>query len=224
MATSPMIAAANARPLSRPLTVGAAAIGAGRGADGGGGACRVAVGAAVPGREAAGAAGAAWAADVLSAGAGAAAGAAGPPGGSVGNLIVGAAEGLGGKLMRTVSFLGWTFPVSFFGGTAPVGMLGMFSAIKLTLIKTKDDFRPCQTHNRAIQTAKWRSAAQSQRYPTISASHFAGGLTSSNRLRLRQPRSSRPHCDEQRVQWGRLPATEAARWGQRALPSRFCQG
>jgi hypothetical protein len=30
----------------------------------------------------------------------------GPPGGSVGNLIVGAAEGFGGKLMRTVSFLG----------------------------------------------------------------------------------------------------------------------
>jgi hypothetical protein len=30
----------------------------------------------------------------------------GPPGGSVGNLIVGAAVGLGGKLMRTVSFLG----------------------------------------------------------------------------------------------------------------------
>ena len=30
----------------------------------------------------------------------------GPPGGSVGNLMVGAAEGLGGKLMRTVSFLG----------------------------------------------------------------------------------------------------------------------
>ena len=30
----------------------------------------------------------------------------GPPGGSVGNLMVGAAEGFGGKLMRTVSFLG----------------------------------------------------------------------------------------------------------------------
>ena len=29
-----------------------------------------------------------------------------PVGGSVGNLMVGAAEGLGGKLMRTVSFLG----------------------------------------------------------------------------------------------------------------------
>jgi hypothetical protein len=49
----------------------------------------------------------------------------------VGNLIVGAADGLGGKLMRTVSFFGWTLPVSFFGGTAPAGTLGMFSAIIL---------------------------------------------------------------------------------------------
>lgn len=30
----------------------------------------------------------------------------GPPGGRVGSLMVGAAEGFGGKLMRTVSFLG----------------------------------------------------------------------------------------------------------------------
>jgi hypothetical protein len=51
----------------------------------------------------------------------------GPPGGSVGNLIVGAVDGLGGKLIRTVSFLGWTLPVSFFGGgVAPAGTLGMF--------------------------------------------------------------------------------------------------
>jgi hypothetical protein len=44
--------------------------------------------------------------------------------------MVGAAEGFGGKLMRTVSFLGWTLPVSFFGGMAPAGTFGMFSAIK----------------------------------------------------------------------------------------------
>jgi hypothetical protein len=43
--------------------------------------------------------------------------------------MVGAAEGFGGRLMRTVSFLGCTLPVSFFGGTAPVGMLGTLSAI-----------------------------------------------------------------------------------------------
>jgi hypothetical protein len=54
----------------------------------------------------------------------------GPPGGSVGSLMVGAVDGFGGKLMRTVSFLGWTLPVSFFtGGTAPVGAPGMFEGI-----------------------------------------------------------------------------------------------
>ncbi|MCS7338245.1 MAG: hypothetical protein NZ739_08430 [Verrucomicrobiae bacterium] len=47
----------------------------------------------------------------------------------LGSLIVGAAEGFGGKFIRTVSFLGCTLPVSFFGGTAPGGTLGMFSAI-----------------------------------------------------------------------------------------------
>jgi hypothetical protein len=31
-------------------------------------------------------------------------------------LIVGAADGLGGKVIRTVSFLGWTLPVDFFMG------------------------------------------------------------------------------------------------------------
>jgi len=54
----------------------------------------------------------------------------GPPGGSVGSLMVGAVDGFGGKLMRTVSFLGWTLPVSFFtGGTAPAGAPGMFDEI-----------------------------------------------------------------------------------------------
>jgi len=51
----------------------------------------------------------------------------GPPGGSVGSLIVGAAVGLGGRLMRTVSFFGWTRPVVFFiGGMAPDGAPGFF--------------------------------------------------------------------------------------------------
>ena len=61
------------------------------------------------------AAGAAGAAAVLNAGAGAVGAAAtdtglgapvGPPGGKVGSLMVGAAVGLGGKLIRTVSFFG----------------------------------------------------------------------------------------------------------------------
>jgi hypothetical protein len=45
------------------------------------------------------------------------------PVGSVGNLIVGAEVGLGGKLIRTVSFLGCTLALSAgLGGSAP-GML-----------------------------------------------------------------------------------------------------
>lgn len=47
--------------------------------------------------------------------------------------MVGAAEGFGGNVMRTVSFLGWTLPVSFLGGTAPAGVLGMLSAIRSLL-------------------------------------------------------------------------------------------
>jgi len=76
----------------------------------------------------AGAAAGAAAGFAAAAGGGAALGApVGPPGGNVGSLIVGAVDGLGGKLMRTVSFLGWTLPVSFFaGGTAPAGAPGMF--------------------------------------------------------------------------------------------------
>jgi hypothetical protein len=45
------------------------------------------------------------------------------PGASVGSLIVGAEVGLGGKLMRTVSFLGWTLAASAgLGGKAPPGV------------------------------------------------------------------------------------------------------
>lgn len=97
------------------------AAGAGRGA---------ALAGAAPARGADGGAG--GAAAVVKVGAGAADGPpVGPPGGSVGSLIVGAAEGFGGKLMRTVSFFGWTLPVSFFGGMAPAGTLGVLSAINV---------------------------------------------------------------------------------------------
>src|SRR5262249_40638494 len=117
------------------LIAGAAATGiiAGRGAGaaaGRGGAA--AAGAAAPVRGAGACAGAA----VPIVGAGAAVGPpVGPPGGRGGNLMVGAAEGLGGKLIRTVSFFGWTLPVSFFGGTAPPGGFGMFSAISFLCLK-----------------------------------------------------------------------------------------
>jgi hypothetical protein len=101
MAAKATTAAAIAKILSIPLTVGAA-------------------GADVTGRRTAGAAGAAavgrdWAtgaADDLKGGALVAGcgipleAPVGPPGGNVGSLMVGAAVGLGGKLMRTVSFLG----------------------------------------------------------------------------------------------------------------------
>ena len=96
--------AAMTRMLSSAPIVGAAA-GAGLCAAGAGRACETGAAAAEEARGA----GAAGAADGVFAalGNGTALGApVGPPGGSVGNLIVGAADGLGGKLMRTVSFLG----------------------------------------------------------------------------------------------------------------------
>jgi hypothetical protein len=134
-AAKPIIAAARASALSNPLTVGTAATGAsaGRGAAAAIAVGRGATGAAAPARGGAGAAACAGAA-VLKVGAGAAAGAVGPPGGSVGNLIVGAADGFGGKLIRTVSFLGWTLPVSFLGGTAPCGIFGILSGINKIVV------------------------------------------------------------------------------------------
>jgi hypothetical protein len=120
-----------ASAMSTALTVGPeatdTAIGLGTAAGAGLGA-PAAAGAAALGRGGLGAwAGAAAAALIGAPGAPAP----GPPGGKVGSLIVGAADGFGGKLIRTVSFFGWTFPVSFFGGTAPAGPPGIFSAIAL---------------------------------------------------------------------------------------------
>src|SRR5207302_11099959 len=102
----------------RPVAVGAAA---GRGAGvGGAGACAGASVAAT-GAAAAGAAGA-----------------------GAGILIVGAAVGLGGKLIRTVSFFGCTLAASVgFGGTAPEGGFGMFSAITFW-VQTRVDASRCQ--------------------------------------------------------------------------------
>jgi len=76
-------------------SAGRGAAGAERGAAG----AAVAVARGAPGR----CAGAALGAEAGAAGADPPVG---PPGGSVGSLMVGAAEGLGGKLIRTVSFLG----------------------------------------------------------------------------------------------------------------------
>jgi hypothetical protein len=75
----------------------------------------------------------------------------GAPGAKVGNLIVGAEVGLGGKLMRTVSFFGCTLAASAgLGGNAPPGGLGVFSAIffnpassvKLLRIAVKSQLHP----------------------------------------------------------------------------------
>src|SRR5437879_1224294 len=135
-----------AKIVSTGLNAGAATTvtGAGRGAGAGATEARAETGAA-PARGAAGGAACGGAAALLKAGAGGAAEAPlGPPGGSVGSLIVGAAEGFGGKLIRTVSFLGWTLPVSFFGGTAPPGVLGILSAIALSLNQPRLAAEECQ--------------------------------------------------------------------------------
>jgi hypothetical protein len=71
-----------------------------------------------------------------------------PPGARVGSLIVGADVGFGGKLMRTVSFFGWTFEASAgLGGRAPPGVMGLISAISVSLyaFQRKVARRPCQT-------------------------------------------------------------------------------
>ena len=102
----PATIAAMARALSNPLTVAAAGAGrlTGRCAAG---AAEAAGFCATGADEARGVSAGADAAAVGAAGAiGAAPAPVGPPGGNVGNLIVGAADGFGGRLIRTVSFLG----------------------------------------------------------------------------------------------------------------------
>ena len=105
-------AAAMARPLSNPLTV-ATWEGACRGAGTAGAetAERCAVGGAatrapVPPVEGVGGLGPVPGAAGVATGAAEAVGGGGAPVGNVGSLIVGEAVGLGGKLMRTVSFFG----------------------------------------------------------------------------------------------------------------------
>ncbi len=131
--------AAMAKPLSNPLTPTTTGAGAGRGAGaaplGAAGRCAVvAAGAAAAGRAAGGAGGATARGAVVGAAAGTPMdGGGGPPAGKVGSLIVGDEVGLGGKLMRTVSFLGWIFAASAgLGGNAPGGTLVGFSDISFS--------------------------------------------------------------------------------------------
>src|SRR5580658_1489441 len=159
-ATMLATAAPMARPWSKPdkpLATGAG-MGLGAAAGAGAGLAEVAVAAtrAGPALEAGGT-GAAGALDGAEAGAAAEAiGAAAPlpgggaPGARVGSLIVGADVGLGGRLMRTVSFFGWTLAASagLGGMEPPPGDVGIFSAISFIFCdQRKVAFRRCQTRN-----------------------------------------------------------------------------
>jgi hypothetical protein len=99
-----------------------------------------------------------------------AAAAAGATGAGAGILIVGAAVGFGGRLIRTVSFLGCTFAASAgFGGTAPEGVLGRLSAINLCAIQAK--VRPCQCqllYDRDAPRKKNRTEETSVRFFNLS--------------------------------------------------------
>lgn len=140
--SKPMMAAPIARPMSSPLTPTTAGIGMLAGRDMAGAAA--ATGAAGAGRWAAAAAWAAGAAVGAAAAGGGAAAAAAAAGAGI--LIVGAAVGFGGRLMRTVSFLGCTLTASAgLGGTAPAGTLGMFSAINLVWLQTRIRATQCQS-------------------------------------------------------------------------------
>jgi len=61
--------------------------------------------------------------------------------------MVGEEAGLGGRLIRTVSFFGCTFAASpGLGGSAPPGTGGMFSAIIVTCWRqTRFGLSSCQT-------------------------------------------------------------------------------
>src|SRR5437773_5821387 len=132
-----MSAAARASALSNPLTpvmTGARRCGAAG--------CPAAVGAAAGRGAGVGGAGTRAGAGADAAATGAAADAA--AGAGAGILIVGAAVGLGGKLIRTVSFFGCTLAASVgFGGTAPEGGIGMSSAITFW-VQTRVDASRCQ--------------------------------------------------------------------------------
>lgn len=173
-----------AKPLSAALRAGAA--GRGRGAGMGRGA---AAGAATAGRGAAlgaGAAGAVLAGAAVPATGAAGAGVAAATAAGEGILIVGAAVGLGGRLIRTVSFLGCTLADSEgLGGVAPAGTFGVFSAIKrrhYSMAQARFHPAPCQIH------IPPQDATQHQPCPPASGS--ATGF--SDQYRSRRPLSRSP--------------------------------
>jgi hypothetical protein len=150
-----MTAAAMASPMSSPLTprrTGAVAGTAREGAAAVVVVVRVAVVVAVPGRGAVAGAAVAGLGGVGAGGAAAAeaaAGAAGAAPGTLGSLIVAVGLGGVGRLMRTVSFFGWTFAGSGLGGTPPPGTFGVLSAIVFRQCKLGLPPRTVKRYSRA---------------------------------------------------------------------------
>ena len=176
-----MSAAARASALSNPLTP------AMTGARRCGGAGRpVAVGA-----EAGRGAGVGGAGAGACAGAGAAAtgtAAAGAADAGAGILIVGAAVGLGGKLIRTVSFFGCTLAASVgFGGTAPEGGFGMLSAITFW-VQARVDASTCQMlirdRSKTVRSSDFLEATRKDRWER--------GINSALPKNLRCPQQNGP--------------------------------
>jgi hypothetical protein len=77
------------------------------------------------------------------------AGAAGAVPVTLGNLIVAVGFGGVGRLMRTVSFFGWTFAGSGLGGTPPPGTFGVLSAIVFRQCKLGLPPRTVKRYSRA---------------------------------------------------------------------------
>ncbi len=130
-ASTQINAAEIARAFSRTPTPAAAGAAGARGAIAGRGAAGAAAGAEPAGADGGRGAGGTGGAGAVGAAAGAAAAAtAGVAAAGAGIRTVGAAVGLGGREMRTVSFFGWTLTGSgALGGTAPAGALGFTSDI-----------------------------------------------------------------------------------------------
>ena len=138
-APSPRTPAAIARAMSSGLPFltatgarrAAGAAGAGRGAEEAGADLATAAAGGLPAAGGFGGEGAAEGADLAGAAAGLGAADLGAAAGTDGSLIVAEEVGLGGKLMRTVSFLGCTLGASAgLGGTGALGGLEFSSAIK----------------------------------------------------------------------------------------------
>ena len=105
-----------------------------------------------------------------------------------GILIVGAAVGFGGKLIRTVSFFGWILPDSLAlggagGGVAPgpVGIFGLLSAISVGFklrfyLSTVNSIAPPARHRgsllRAVLSRSFFAMSEFLRFELLSSTRF----------------------------------------------------